>query len=472
MLSLAVAFSMMPAAGGFVFAADGAAFETKTPALVVTGKGVIGNSGYSSESVSKEKSYTMDELKSFSDGIVENQMYSAKKASDPYARNYYKVSGVKLKALLGVADSDDIAADVRVIASDDYEINFVQNKAYVNDGKTETVSIDTKRSYYDFSTEKEVSEVPVVLAWAEFGTDNKKGDAIPELPSDSDALKELKAPKLFCGQVAVDDMNQSLFNKNCNRVIVGTPVTEAAVTVGGKAYTRAELMLMDYAVRSYTYPTQKKGVPGFATDSAKGVPLEKLLAAYADDDVVSFVTVDNWPVENLTVKEIKDGHYMLAYEMKREAPEAEAEETYKGIYDSDKNDPTLNGVIRMYGDDVAPVKMLAEVKVTKKETPKPAPVVTKPGKAKVSVKAGKKKATVSWKSVSGAAGFEVYRSTKKNKGFKKVKTINSGKTLKFVNKKLKGKKTYYFKVRAFKKDAAGKKIYGAFSAVKKVKTRK
>lgn len=98
--------------------------------------------------------------------------------------------------------------------------------------------------------------------------------------------------------------------------------------------------------------------------------------------------------------------------------------------------------------------------------------VSKPGKPSVTLKAGKKQVKVTWKKVSGAAGYEIYRSTKKTKGFKMIKTITSGKTLKYTNKKLKGKKAYYYKVRAYKKDFNGKKVYGSYSTVKKATTKK
>ena len=97
---------------------------------------------------------------------------------------------------------------------------------------------------------------------------------------------------------------------------------------------------------------------------------------------------------------------------------------------------------------------------------KPVPAV--PGSVKA--KAGTKKATVSWKKVSGASGYQVYRSTKKSSGFKNVKTITKGSTVKFVNKSLKKKKTYYYKVRAYRK-VGTTKVYGSFSAVKSVKTK-
>jgi len=93
------------------------------------------------------------------------------------------------------------------------------------------------------------------------------------------------------------------------------------------------------------------------------------------------------------------------------------------------------------------------------------------GKTTVKVKAGTKKATITWKKVSGASGYEIYRSTKKSKGFKKVKTVAKGSTVKLVNKKLKAKKTYYYKIRAYR-TVSGKKVYGAYSSVKSVKIKK
>lgn len=86
------------------------------------------------------------------------------------------------------------------------------------------------------------------------------------------------------------------------------------------------------------------------------------------------------------------------------------------------------------------------------------------------LKAGKKKVTIKWKKLKGVSGYEVYMSTKKTKGFKKITTIKKAKKIKFTKKKLKSKKTYYFKVRAFKKIGKAK-VYGPFSKVKSVKVK-
>lgn len=91
--------------------------------------------------------------------------------------------------------------------------------------------------------------------------------------------------------------------------------------------------------------------------------------------------------------------------------------------------------------------------------------------AGIKAKAGKKSMTVSWKKDTKASGYQITYAQKKNfkKGKKNV-TISKNKTTKRAIKKLKSKKTYYVKVRAYKK-AGSQKLYGAYSAVKKVKVK-
>ena len=68
--------------------------------------------------------------------------------------------------------------------------------------------------------------------------------------------------------------------------------------------------------------------------------------------------------------------------------------------------------------------------------------------------------------VKNAYGYQICYSTKKNmRGAKKKVTKKLSKTL----TGLKSKKKYYVKVRAFKKDSTGNRVYGKWSAVKAVK---
>lgn len=94
----------------------------------------------------------------------------------------------------------------------------------------------------------------------------------------------------------------------------------------------------------------------------------------------------------------------------------------------------------------------------------------KPTGVKATAQKGKK-AKVKWKKVSNANGYEIYRATKKNGKYKKVTTITKNKTVSFTNKSLKKGKTYYYKVRAYRL-MGGKKVYGLYSDIVKVKVKK
>ena len=74
---------------------------------------------------------------------------------------------------------------------------------------------------------------------------------------------------------------------------------------------------------------------------------------------------------------------------------------------------------------------------------------------------------ISWDKV-GVTGYEVYTSTD-NKKWTLLTTITKNTTLSYNNTGLKANKTYYYKVRAYK-TVSGKKVYGSFSDVLKVKT--
>lgn len=95
---------------------------------------------------------------------------------------------------------------------------------------------------------------------------------------------------------------------------------------------------------------------------------------------------------------------------------------------------------------------------------------TRPSKTTLSVKAKTRKAQLSWKKVSGVNGYEVFVSTKKSSGFKKVKTITNKSTVKYTKTGLRKNKTYYFKVRSYK-TVNGKKIYSSCSTVKAARIR-
>ncbi|MCM1157246.1 MAG: cellulase family glycosylhydrolase [Bacteroidales bacterium] len=99
-----------------------------------------------------------------------------------------------------------------------------------------------------------------------------------------------------------------------------------------------------------------------------------------------------------------------------------------------------------------------------------AAAVTKPGKVtKLSLKNVKgRKVKVTFKTVSGADGYQILYGT--NKQFKKAKEVYASKPGRVI-KKLKKGKTYYVKVRAYKK-VKGEKRYGSYSQPAKIKIKK
>ena len=87
-------------------------------------------------------------------------------------------------------------------------------------------------------------------------------------------------------------------------------------------------------------------------------------------------------------------------------------------------------------------------------------------KVALKVKAGKKKVKLTWKKSSKASGYIIYRATKKNGKYKQIKVIKSWKKTTFTDKKVKSKKTYFYKIRPYKG-----KVKGPVSAAKKVKVK-
>lgn len=108
----------------------------------------------------------------------------------------------------------------------------------------------------------------------------------------------------------------------------------------------------------------------------------------------------------------------------------------------------------------APVAPTTAVKKTTVSNPK-APTI------KSLKKSGKKAIKITYKKVSGVSGYQIYMSTKKKSGYKKIATLSSKKSS-YTKGKLKKGKKYYFKVRTMKK-VSGKYRYSSFSKVRSIK---
>lgn len=123
--------------------------------------------------------------------------------------------------------------------------------------------------------------------------------------------------------------------------------------------------------------------------------------------------------------------------------------------------------ITMYFDGYKAKSVTKTITVTGGKTKK----VKAPAKGKLNRLTNKKgkKCLVSIKKISGAAGYQVsYATNSKFSGAKKKTTSKTS----LILSGLKKNKTYYVKVRAYKKDSKGKKVYGSYSAAKKIKIKK
>lgn len=84
----------------------------------------------------------------------------------------------------------------------------------------------------------------------------------------------------------------------------------------------------------------------------------------------------------------------------------------------------------------------------------------------VRLTAGKKKVTIRFNGSTGAGKYQIYRSTKKNRNYKRIKITTKKK---FVDKKVKKGKRYYYKVRAVRNANYKGKIFSKFTTPKRSK---
>lgn len=125
-------------------------------------------------------------------------------------------------------------------------------------------------------------------------------------------------------------------------------------------------------------------------------------------------------------------------------------------------------------NETTKVTTTASKKTTERKTTytnKPTQITIKaPGRATIkTIKKGKRKAQLKWKKVSKAKGYMIQYSTSKKFKRSQIKKKYTTKTSLTV-KKLKSKKTYYFRIKAYTKGATNKKVYSKnWSKVKKCK---
>lgn len=358
MLVMALLITMVPMAPGSnwqAYGADELSAKVETPVLVVTGEGILGGDSYTPANVGNEKSYTLDELKGFNEV---DYLYSS--LNSVGTKRIYKAKGIKVSDLFeGTALTEENFNEypVKAVASDGVVATFNPEHIGNTTGGAQSGAppvsqgFGVVRQYFPGIKTDDMSgasEVPAILSY-----ENKYEDA-PTIPTG--VVADDRAPRLIIGQLEIDDVNNPMFNQSVRKIEVGDAITETAITIDGKAKTRAEILLMGRADRSYTYSTQ--GVD--KTEYVRGVPLATLLSGYDPDSIVNFSAADGFAVDasGKTIGDIIGSNYILAYEKGSDKGSLTA------VYDTAKNDPTTYGFFVLYGDGDKPAKLINNITVT------------------------------------------------------------------------------------------------------------
>ena len=338
-LAVTLVVTMCPFPKGINAYAETNSLVTEQPEIVVTGSDVIGSSAYSADNVGLEKAYTRAELKALNGG--ENVVYSALNSYG--TKKVYKATGVYIESLLA-GTAFDASKDVLKLIDNSKKYTAIFDPAGEPTVEAKTSGFGETR--YNFpglasDSEEGKKEVKTMLAWA-----TADGSSEP-----STAGSEKSYCTVVTGQLSVADVNNPMYNKYMQTVQAGDALSEKVLTVGTSSYTRADVLLMARAERTYSYSSSS----GDRTDTVVGVPMSVLLKGYGDNDIVTFGAADEYPVKatGKTDKELIDSNYMLAYE-----------KGGKGIYETAKDDSSIYGFLTLYGDGDKPAKLVNSISVT------------------------------------------------------------------------------------------------------------
>ena len=302
MLCLIMGISMLTLAA----ATASAGLETEQPALVITGQGLPDGARGSAENVFNERAYTIDELQALGDLAAERLYSSINRYS---TKSFYRGQGVDLEGILAMSGYTDNGR-VSMVATDGYASTF---------------NMEENRYFYPNladDNDNGAELVKPVLAWKSVSSEEDKLEQPDPFPTQKEAADD-QSLRLLVGQLNVEDINSNLYSRNVNKMIVGDAIEDVDITILGEEYTRADILLMPRAERTYEYTTQA----GDRSDTVRGVPLAELLKEVSDDTVIKFQSVDNWGgISNFTMTksalvaknailtyEVKDGDDWSAY---------------------------------------------------------------------------------------------------------------------------------------------------------------
>ena len=304
---------------------------TETPVLIVSGDELIPEARYTMENISREKSYTLAELKALTTLYQEN-LYSTINSSA--GKRIYRGQGVSLSGLLSLSGYA-LEADSPLA---------VLSGAFKPEGSAQNLP-----GFYfpNHATNSEIGKTPVepILAWASAYLD------APSVPQTAD-LSALAAPTLMVGQRTINDVNNGFFVRDLDTLRLGNELTVPLLSVGTSNYTRAQILRLPRAVGAYGYT----GGGNPVNDTVRGVPIAELLPDYPDDYIVDFHAADNYavPASGKTKAQLVAANALLAYEIFDAG-------AWKGVYSEAKSNPEIKGYFTLYLDGATPGKMIDRI---------------------------------------------------------------------------------------------------------------
>ena len=320
LIIFAMTFTLIPA--DMVSAETYGELNTETPAVVITGDEII-KGGYTQSNISNEKSYTLSELKN-----IENEsLYRYSSINSSATKKLHAANGIELTELMQLSGVEDVSGKPLTSIAED------GNKSIIND-------LSSPRYYYPNiadGNDVDSAEVPDILAWAQT---SKNAPTIPETPADMNYLQ------ILVGQSSVTDVNSSMHNKYVNQLQLGSKITETVLTVGDKAYTRAEVLKMSRATHTYS------------STVARGIPVAFLFANASDNKLIKFTSVNGDTIE-VKKSEVDSKNYMLAYE------EGESVDNLQGIFGKPQDISQQNGFLTLYRNGAEPFTLVDTVDLVK-----------------------------------------------------------------------------------------------------------
>ena len=324
-------------------------FVTSQPVLVVTGQDIIGSGDYTSSNISNERSYSLADLQAMTN-LTGTRLYSSLNSAG--TKRIYIGEGTDVAGLLALSGyATDSGGNLTFIASDSYPASF-----------NSTIPLNEGRLYYPklgASADEETNpeNVKALLVWKnDYITAN--GSDAPQLPAAETSLL------LLVGQTSIDNVNNSLYNKSVQTVQAGQSMTTPVLEVGNSSYNRAQLLLMRRSTKDYTYSSSG----GERTDTARGVALADLMSGLSNNTLVTFNAADGYDVSSysMTLGELIAKDAILAYELLDG-------NNWQGVFATDRNDPEIQGYLRLYVDGMRPAQMIDRITFTETGIQQPDP---------------------------------------------------------------------------------------------------